>query len=55
MRRAERRPLWIRHHDSFTGDCLAAIQYVAGEDPRVTRHDSVGPFSVDPDAMQVSV
>jgi hypothetical protein len=55
MRRPERRSLWICHHDSFTGDSLATIQYVAGEDPGVPRHDSVRPLSVDPDGMQVSV
>lgn len=46
-----------RFHDNdrFTRGRLTAIQYVARENPRVSRRDAVGPFTVYPDGVQVLV
>jgi len=52
VRRPERCPVGIYHDNGFTRSRLAAIQDVAGENPRVPGCDAVSPFLVYPDGVQ---
>jgi hypothetical protein len=52
MRRAERGPARIHHHNGFAAYRLSAIQDVAGENPGMSGCDAVGPFSINPDGVQ---
>ena len=53
MRRPERGPAWIGHHDGLAGSSLAAIEKVAGENPGMAGCDAPGSFPINPDGVQV--
>ena len=44
---------WIGHHHGLAPGSLSAIQDIAGENPGMAGCHPVGPFSVNPDVMQV--
>jgi hypothetical protein len=54
MRGAKRGALRIHHYNRLARSCLAAIQYVAGENPGVPRCNTAGAFAVNPDGVQDS-
>jgi hypothetical protein len=53
--RAERRAFVIHYQDSVASNRLAAIDNVAGKDPRVAGSYSIGSFAINADSMQIPV
>ncbi len=55
MGRSQRGAARVYCDHGFTRGRLTAIQNVARENPRVSRRDAVGPFTVNPDGVQILV
>jgi hypothetical protein len=55
MRRADRPAFVIHYQDYVTSPRLAAIDDVAGKDPRMAGCHSIGSFSINADGVQTPV
>jgi hypothetical protein len=55
VRRTDRRTFVIHYQDCVASSRLAAIDNVAGKDPRVAGSYSIGSFAINADGVQTPV
>ena len=55
MRGADCRALGIDYQNRFASSSLAAIDNIAGENPRMSGYNPIGSFSIDANGMQTPV